>query len=256
MIRLIRSFMTSKTWIIFSVLCVAVLGGLIAISQGGKINLEEVNLSSVQAASKDSGNIADHVSGNAKSTLLLIEYGDYQCPGCGSAHPVIKQLTEKYKEQLGFVFRNYPLTQIHPNALAASSASEAAGLQGKFWEMHDKLYGEQDVWKDLTGVKRTDYFISSAKALGLDSDRFTADLDSDEVNQKIDFDIALGKKANVTGTPTFYLNDQSVGDKYVKDGKLVSRDTDGSSPIWTDADAFEKLILIPALKEKGIKLPE
>lgn len=248
--------MTSKTWIIFSVLCVAVLGGLIAISQGEKINLENVSLAKVHEASKDSGNIADHVFGNASSKVLLIEYGDYQCPGCESAHPVIKQLTEKYKDQIGFVFRNFPLTQIHPNALAAASASEAAGLQGKFWEMHDKLYQEQSVWKDLTGAKRTEYFASAAQSLDLDKAKFTTDLDSREVNQKIDFDTAMGKKANVTGTPTFYINDKNVGDQYVKDGKIVPRGTEGSSPIWSDAENFEKLVLIPALKEKGIALPQ
>jgi protein-disulfide isomerase len=248
--------MTKKSWIIFSVLCIAILGGLIAISQGDKINVDNANLSAIQTASKDSGNIADHVSGNKTSKVILFEYGDYQCPGCESAYPVIKQVTDKYSKQLGFVFRNFPLTSIHPNALAAASASEAAGLQGKYWEMHDKLYTNQASWKDLTGVARTDYFVSLAESLGIDGKKFTTDLASTDVNRKISFDRALGQKANVTGTPTFYLNDKNVGDQYVKDGKIVAKGTDGAVPIWSDAAAFENLAIIPALKEKGIELPQ
>jgi hypothetical protein len=248
--------MTSKTWIIFSVLCIGILGGLIAISQGEKINVEDVELSSVHAASKDSGNIADHVSGNANSKVMLIEYGDYQCPGCESAYTVIKQVTDKYRKEIGFIFRNYPLTSIHPNALAAASASEAAGLQGKYWEMHDRLYSDQSSWKDLSGAARTDYFMSSAKSLGINGAQFEAALDSPEVSKKINFDIALGKKANISGTPTFYVNDKNVGDQYVKDGKIVAKGSEGASPIWSDADAFENLVIIPALKEKGIQLPQ
>lgn len=248
--------MTNKTWIIFSVLCVAILGGLIAVSQGDKLNVENINLASIQPASKASGNIADHASGNTSSKVVLYEYGDYQCPGCGSAYPIIKQVTDKYAKQIGFVFRSFPLTSIHPNALASSSASEAAGLQGKFWEMHDKLYTEQSVWKDLTGVARTNYFVTSAESLGLDSKKFTTDLDSPDVKQKIDFDRALGQKANITGTPTFYLNDKNVGDQYFKDGKIVPKTTEGAALIWSDAAAFEKLVIIPALKEKGIELPQ
>ncbi len=248
--------MTKKSWIIFSVLCVGILAGLIGISQGDKINVDKVDLAVIQPASKSSGNIADHVIGNASSKVILFEYGDYQCPGCESAHPIIKQLTDKYSKQLGFVFRNFPLTSIHPNALAAASASEAAGLQGKYWEMHDKLYGEQASWKDLSGAARTDYFASAASSLGIDSKRFTTDLDNVDVKQKIDFDRALGQKSNVTGTPSFYLNDKNVGDQYVKDGKIVAKTTEGANPIWSDLTAFENLVIIPALKEKGIALPQ
>jgi hypothetical protein len=248
--------MTNKAWIIFSALCIAILGGLIVISQGDKINVDDVNLASLHAASKDSGNIADHVSGNEASKVLLIEYGDYQCPGCESAYPVIKQITDKYSKQIGFVFRNFPLTSIHPNALAAASASEAAGLQGKYWEMHDKLYSDQASWKDLTATTRTDYFVTAAESLGIDGKKFTADLDSTEVSRKINFDRALGQKANVTGTPSFFINEKNVGDQYFKDGKIVPKGTEGATLVWSDATAFENLVIIPALKEKNIELPQ
>lgn len=248
--------MTKKGWIIFTVLCVAVFGSLIAISQGGKIDVSNVPLAEIHAASKDSGDVADHVFGNEKSKVILYEYGDYQCPGCESAYPIIKQVAEKYKDQLGFVFRNYPLTSIHPNALAAASASEAAGLHDKYWEMHDKLYEDQSAWKDLTGVNRTDYFVAAAEALGIDGNSFREDLDSTRVKKKIDFDKALGEKAGITGTPSFFINDKNVGDQYVLDGKIVPKGTEGASLIWSDADAFENLVIVPALKDHGIALPE
>lgn len=247
--------MTKKGWIIFTVLCVAVFGGLIAISQKDKINVSNVPLAQLHEANDESGNIADHVFGNEKSKVILYEYGDYQCPGCESAYPVIKQLTEKYKDQIGFVFRNFPLTSIHPNALAAASASEAAGLHGKYWEMHDKLYEDQAAWKDLTGTDRTDYFVAAAENLGINGDSFRKDIDATEVKSKIDFDRALGQKAGITGTPSFFINDKNVGDQYVLDGKVVPKGTQGASLIWSDAAAFENLVIIPALKENGIALP-
>lgn len=247
--------MTKKGWIIFTVLCVAVFGGLIAISQSGRIDVSNVPLADIHAASKDSGNIADHVFGNEKSKVILFEYGDYQCPGCESAYPIIKQVTEKYKSQLGFVFRNYPLTSIHPNALAAASASEAAGLHGKYWEMHNKLYEDQASWKDLTGTERTDYFVAAAQAVGIDGAAFRNDIDSANVSKKISFDQELGKKAGVTGTPSFFIGDKNVGDQYVLDGKIVPKGTSGAQLIWSDATAFENLVIVPALKANNVALP-
>lgn len=247
--------MTKKAWIIFTVLCVAIFGGLIAISQQDKINVSDVALDKIHAADKDSGDIADHVFGNASSKVVLYEYGDYQCPGCGSAYPVIKKVTEKYKDQIAFVFRNFPLTSIHPNALATASASEAAGLDGKFWEMHNKLYEEQDAWKNLAGSERTDYLVSAAESLGLNAATFRQDLDATNVKKKIEFDRALGTKAGITGTPSFFLNDKNVGDQYVLNGKIVPKGTEGAQLIWSDETNFENLVIIPALKQYGVKLP-
>lgn len=247
--------MTKKGWIIFIVLCVAVFGGLIAISQSDKINVSNVPLAEIHSASKDSGDIADHVFGNEKSKVILYEYGDYQCPGCESAYPVIKQIVEKYKTQVGFVFRNFPLTSIHPNALAAASVSEAAGLHGKYWEMHDKLYEDQASWKNLTGTERTNYFIAAAEALGINGTSFSNDIDSTNVKKKISFDQELGKKAGISGTPSFFINDKNVGDQYFVDGKIVPKGTSGAQLVWSDATAFENLVIVPALKDKGIALP-
>lgn len=247
--------MSKKAWIIFVAICVVVLGALVMTSNTKKINVSSVDGNSIIKASSDNGNIADHVFGKADSKVVLVEYGDYQCPGCGSAYPIVKTLSEKYKDQMAFVFRNFPLTSIHPNAKAAATAAEAAGLQGKFWEMHNQLYESQNSWKSLNSSTRGDYFKTLATKSGVDADKYDAAFSSERVNSKIAFDMALGKKANVSGTPTFYLNGKVV-DQYVKDGQFVSANTDGAQPIWSDVDAFDKLLLIPAFKEAGISLPE
>lgn len=245
--------MTKNGWILFSIMCAVLLGGLIVISQREKADVSGVDVSKIQAASIENGNIADHTYGNMKSKVILIEYGDFQCPGCGSAHPVIKQITEKYKDKMGFIFRNFPLTTIHPNALAASSAAEAAGLQGKYWEMHNTLYESQSSWKDLTGQERTDTFKRFATGIGVNADTWLKDLDSSTIQKKISYDIALGKKSDVTGTPSFFLNGKNVGNQDVKDGKLVPADNDSSTPtVWSSASYFEDLVIKPALKEAGI----
>ncbi len=248
--------MTGKAWGIFAALCVAILGGMIFMAQGDKIDVSNIDGNKLQSASTQNGNIGEHIEGKTDSKVVLIEYGDYQCPGCGTAYPIMKNIATKYKDKVAFVFRNFPLYSIHPNAFAAATVAEAAGLQGKFEQMHDKLYESQSSWRDLTGAERTNYFLVLGGQLGLNTDKMKADLDSANIKKKIDFDTALGKKAQVTGTPAFYLNGKSVGDQYVLDGKIVPKDTKGASLIWADQATFENLVLNPALKEAGIELPQ
>lgn len=245
--------MSKKAWIIFAVICLAVIGGFIYSSSKGKVDVSNIDVTKIQKASSINGNIAEHTSGKVDSKVILIEYGDYQCPGCASAFPIIKQVTEKYQDKIGFVFRNYPLYSSHPNAFAAASAAEAAGLQGKYWAMHDALYSDQSGWENLTGQERTDYFVKAAQALGLDGKKLESDLTNPSVKKKIDFDAALGKKVGLTGTPAFYINGENVGSLYYKGDKLVSEDTDGAALVWSNADAFEKFVITPALEKAGIK---
>lgn len=248
--------MSKKAWIIFVAACVVLLGGLIYLSNQGKLDVSGVDANALQAANENNGNIADHTFGNAKSKVMLVEYGDFQCPGCGTAHPYIKNLTEKYKDQLSFTFRNFPLTSMHPNALTAAAAAEAAGLQGKYWELHNTIFEKQADWQGLSADERTDYFVNLAKSIGLDANKFRTDFTTNTaINQKIKYDQALGKKIGVTGTPQFMLNGKHI-DQYVKEGQIVPKGTEGANPIWSDQDALEKLILIPALKEAGIALPK
>ncbi len=214
------------------------LGGLIYLSGKNRIDVSNVDISKIQSADAQSGQIADHVFGKADSKVMLVEYGDYQCPGCGAAYPTLKALSEKYQNQIAFVFRNFPLTTIHPNARAAAATAEAAGLQGKFWEMHNKLYETQSDWQSLSGNERSNFFAGYATGFGLNVDTFKADLSGANVNQKISFDQAVGKKAKVNATPTIYLN-----------GKQIDQAT------WGDQAKFDTAIT-DELKAQGIALPK
>lgn len=200
--------MTRNTWLIFGAVVVLLFGGLIYLSSKDDIDVSKVNTNSVLPATEASGNIGDRVFGNKEAKVVLIEYGDYQCPGCGGAYQKLKDISEKYKDDMAFVFRNYPLTSIHPNARAAAAAAEAAGQLGKYWEMHDRLYGDQAGWQEASGTERTDTFVGYAAELGLKEDAFRKALNDQNkrINQKINFDLALGKKDGVTGTPTILLN--------------------------------------------------
>lgn len=210
--------MTKNTWIIFIVACVVLFGGLIFLTKKDAIDVSNLDITKPIAASQDSGNIDEHVYGKADSKVVLIEYGDFQCPGCGGAFPNLNVLKAKYKDQIAFVFRNFPLTTIHPNAKAAAAAAEAAGLQGKYWEMHDALYENQNAWSSLSASERTDTFASYASAVGVkDAEKFKTDLSATEIANKISFDQALGSKAGVTGTPTLVLNGTKVDDDTVSD---------------------------------------
>ena len=193
--------MNKITWIIFTLFSVGIFGLMIYVSNQSKIDLSGVDITASQVGTKDSGTIADHVYGNKNSKVTLIEYADYQCPGCGDVYPIIKAAVDEYKDDVKLIFRNFPLTTIHANAKMAAASSEAAGIQGKFWEMHDQIYGGQSDWSTLTGDARTNYFVSLAKELGLDTAKFKTDLASDNVNQKISFDQAMANKAGVNQTP-------------------------------------------------------
>lgn len=206
--------MNKKNWIIFTVICVAVLGGLVFLSQKDKVNVSSVDQTKLQTASTANGNIADHVLGLKESKVTLVEYGDYQCPYCGKAYPQVKDITDTYSSKITFVFRNFPLPTMHPNAKAAAAAAEAAGLQGKYWEMNDKLYTSQNDWQGASTENRTNQFVSYARAIGVkDIEKFKTDMASENISKKINFDLALGNKAGVTGTPTFYLNGQKVSEE-------------------------------------------
>ena len=202
--------MNKIKWIIFAAISVSVLGLLIGFSRSSKIDVASVDINAIQIANDKNGNIADHVYGNTSSKIILINYGDFQCPGCGTAHPRIKAIVEEYKDRIQFVFRNFALTAIHPNAKAAAATTEAAGLQGKYWEMHDKIYENQSQWESLSIDERTNTFVNYAKDLGLNTEKFSSDLGGEAVKNKIDYDKSLGEKAKVEATPSFYLNGTKI----------------------------------------------
>ncbi len=150
----------------------------------------------------------DHIKGNPDAYVTLVEYSDFQCPACRTYYPLLKQLNEKHPDDVRIVYRHFPLVQIHPYAVPAAQASEAAGIQGKFWEMHDKLFETQDGWSK--GGVPDGFFSDLAGTIGLDVEKFKKDMDSSEVKSKIERDKQFGDKLNVTGTPTFYLNGKKL----------------------------------------------
>ena len=204
--------MSKIAWIIFSVVAVGLLAGLVIWSRlsNPALDVSNINSNSILAASAESGNIADHTLGNTESKVILIEYGDFQCPSCAGAHPNVKTLMDEYGDRIAFVYRNFPLTSIHPNARAAAGAAEAAGLQGKYWEMHDTLFENQTAWQSLDTNARTQQFLNYAGSLNLDTEKFSADFAGAEAKAKIDFDIALGKSKGADATPAFFLNGEKV----------------------------------------------
>lgn len=153
---------------------------------------------------------SNHTIGNNSKGITLVEYGDFQCPACGAVEPIIQQVREKYKDQIVFQFSHFPLTQIHPNAMAAHKAAEAAGNQGKFWEMHDLLYQTQEQWKDSPNVSQ--FFEDIATQIGLNIDVYKVDVTSVEVNNVIDADIKAAQRIGATGTPTYVLDGVKITD--------------------------------------------
>jgi protein-disulfide isomerase len=141
----------------------------------------------------------DHVKGPARAAVTLVEYGDYQCPYCGQAYWVLKDIEDSYKNDLRFVFRNFPLTEIHPFSMLAAEAAEAADAQGKFWDMHDMLYENQ-------GSLDLDSILEYGARLGLDTDSMLGDIESHRHLPRIQEDFMGGVRSGVNGTPCFFIN--------------------------------------------------
>jgi len=149
----------------------------------------------------------DHIQGDPHAELVLVEYGDYQCPSCGDAYPIVKRLQKHFGERLAFVFRNFPLTEIHPWAEPASEAAEFAAAHDKFWEMHDLLYENQENLSD-------ELFSSLAKKLKLSPGDLEEAVANQAYGSHIQADFTGGVRSGVNGTPTFYINGQRHDGSY------------------------------------------
>lgn len=150
----------------------------------------------------------DHVRGAAGAKVTMVEFADFQCPACGAYAPLVEQLLKDNPNTLQVVFKHFPLTQIHANALLASKAVESAGLQGKFWEMHDMVYAKQAEWSGLLNAR--DMFLTYAATLSLDQTKFAQGLDSNEIEKKVLAEYTEGVKLGVQGTPTFFINGEKI----------------------------------------------
>ncbi len=181
---------------------IILIGGALVWYMGGDDTDTPSNGSTAQPTS--------HTYGDGEAGVVLVEYGDFQCPACGAYYPIVKEIKETYREDITFQFRHYPLTQIHPNAMAAHRAAEAAAMQGKFWEMHDLLYEGQQSWSSLSGNAAVTAFENYAQQLELDLDKFKADFASSAVNNVINADVKEGQNINATSTPTFVLEGKKI----------------------------------------------
>lgn len=159
-------------------------------------------------ASPESAQLTNLTTGKGTTGVTLIEYGDFQCPVCGSYYPIVKQVVEKYGDKITFQFRNFPLSEIHQNAVLAARAALAADKQGKFWEYHDMLYENQTAWS--SSKTASSIFEDYAQQLGLNVDQFKTDMASSEVNAQIQADRAEAQRLGFTGTPTFVLDGQKL----------------------------------------------
>ena len=143
----------------------------------------------------------DHISGTADAPVTLLEYGNFECVHCGRAYPIIKEVQRRLSNNLRFVFRHFPTVKTHPHSVRAAEAAEAAGAQGKFWEMHDQLFTHQQALEDRDLSRY-------ARHIGLDVDRFARDMSGHTFLKQIEADYNLSVfDEHVTGTPTFYIND-------------------------------------------------
>ncbi len=193
----------SKIMLAVTILVVGALIGLFFLFGSDNNSPSQVNSQSelVRAASHrlDSG------------AVQVVEFGDYECPACSVAYPITQKLLADYKGKISFYFRNFPLSQIHPNAMISAEAAEAAAAQGKFWQMHDLLYSQQTEWANLGDPlpKLKEY----ARNLGLNVDQFESDLRANKYQTAILQDLNDGVSLGVPGTPTFFVNG-SQSDSY------------------------------------------
>jgi len=159
-----------------------------------------------------------HILGPNSAPAKLEEFGDFECPPCGALHPILVQMHKEFGDKLQITFREFPLAPAHQHAIAAASAAEAAGLQGKFWEMHDLLYENQKAWHEAFDVRPI--FEGFAKQIGLDMNRYQNDLNSDQVAERILNDGKRGHSMGVKGTPTVFLNGREVPFESLPSDKL------------------------------------
>ena len=194
--------------IIIIVLVVASVAGLVLL----RSSREQQNSAAPtpDPAGESKGAEPPHVRGNPNAPVTLEEFGDFQCPTCGTYYTEVKKIENEFGDKLKVIFREYPLLPMHEHALMAAQAAGAAGLQGKFWEMHDKLYENQTTWvaaKDLVPV-----FVDYAKQIGIDPDRFMKDLSAETVAVRIFQDGKRVHSLGLKGTPSFFVNGKEARD--------------------------------------------
>ncbi len=202
-----------KRYLPFIIIAIAVAGALAAGFWFYQSQAPEATTAKVTGDPFPEG----HDSGS-KGVVVVEEFGDYQCPPCGSLHPEMKKIKAEYGDRIRFIFRHFPLSQIHANARAAANAAVAAGKQGKFWEMHNLLYENQPAWSEAPDL--TPIAVNFARQLGLDIARFAQDMNGNAVSAEVFGDYQRGISMGVTGTPTIFLDGQQLTNEQMSPEKL------------------------------------
>jgi len=206
----------TKRFVLILAACVALFAGLLFL---GKRDAKAPSGDGDQA-----GQLSNHTVGEGTTGVTLTEYGDFQCPACYQYFPLVQAIKQKYGNQIKVQFRHFPLSEIHQNAIISARAAEAAGKQGKFFEMHDKLYENQPAWKDSTNPSTI--FEDYASQLALNVDKFREDMKSEAVNKTVQADRAEAKRLGYSSTPTFEINGSQIDNP---------RDLDGFSKLIDEA---------------------
>lgn len=192
-----------KTFVIWFIVIVAVVGGIVLLAKYGGSSSGGTSTKTVTAVSPD-----DWTKGKVDSPVTVIEYSDLQCPACGAYYPTVKRLIDTYGDRVLFVYRHFPLRSIHKNAQLAAQYAEAAGQQGKFWELHDQLFEAQTEWADEGNPEGK--FKEYAEKIGLDTDRLATDANAQAARDRVNNDYNSGNVANVSATPTFFVNGKKI----------------------------------------------
>ncbi|OGK44051.1 hypothetical protein A2957_01820 [Candidatus Roizmanbacteria bacterium RIFCSPLOWO2_01_FULL_38_11] len=199
---------------IFIVIVVFLWGAWALVGSGGNTSSKPVVIPIDQT---------DHITGNPKSNITFVEFSDFQCPACKAYVLLAKQLNEKYKSKVRFVYKHFPLP-IHNVSQPAALAAIAASKQGKFWEMHDLLFDKQEKWSVESDPKK--FFVNYAKQLKLDIKQFEKDMESKESKTKMENDLTLGNQIGVNATPSFYINGKKIQAPQTLDefSKIIDRE--------------------------------
>ena len=188
----------------------AIIGGVLLVAVVAGVwfmrSTQEAPVLSVAAGAP--GANPPQAKGSANAPVTIEEFGDYQCPPCGALYPELEKIKADYGDRVRLIFRHYPLVRIHPNALAAAHAAEAAGLQGKFWEMHDQLYRGQKAWSGSGNAQGA--FAAYARNIGLDAERFARDMNGDETDKRIVADHERARSLGVDSTPVVFVNGRKL----------------------------------------------
>lgn len=195
-----RKLRRTVLWLSVIVIMASVVGGIIFMVTRGSSGEEPVLGMEVVEA--------DWTKGSAEALVTLVEYSDFECSACAQFHPIVKEVVEELGDRIQYVYRHFPISQLHEQALAAALAAEAAGRQGKFWEMHDVLFERQGEWAGAQDARKK--FGRYAEELELDMARFDADIEDNELRDKAEKHRLSGARSGISGTPTFFLNGERM----------------------------------------------